>query len=42
MKRREDNSYDRKRQGQHKKQAQIWTDTDKTDKSVIPVIPCKI
>ena len=34
MKGREDNSDDRKRQGQHKRQAQIWTDTDKTNISV--------
>ena len=34
MKRREYNRDDRKRQGQHKRQANIWTDTDKTNKSV--------
>ena len=34
MKGREDNTDDRKRQGQHKRQAQIWTDMDKTNKSV--------
>ena len=34
MKGREDNIDDRERQGQHKRQAQIWTDTDNTDKSV--------
>ena len=34
MKRREDNTDDRTRQGQHKRQAQIWSDTDETDKSV--------
>ena len=27
---REDNTDNRKRRGQHKTQAQIWTDTDKT------------
>ena len=32
MKRRKDN--ERRRQGQHKGQAQTWTDKDKTDKSV--------
>ena len=30
MKGREDNTDDRKRRGQHKRQAQIWTDMDKT------------
>ena len=30
MKGREDNTDDRKRRGQHKRQAQLWTDTDKT------------
>ena len=34
MKGREDNTDDRKRQGQHKRQVQIWTDTDETDTSV--------
>ena len=34
MKKSEDNTDDRKRQGQHKRQAQIWTDMDKTNKSV--------
>ena len=28
----EDNTDDRKRQGQHKRQTQIWTDMDKTNK----------
>ena len=31
---RKNNTDDMKRQGQHKRQAQIWTDMDKTDKSV--------
>ena len=30
MKARENNKDDRKRRGQHKIQAQIWTDTEKT------------
>ena len=34
MKGRGDTTDDMKRQGQHERQAQIWTDTDKTDKSV--------
>ena len=34
MKGREENTDDSKRQGQHKRQAQIWKDTDKTNKSV--------
>ena len=34
MKGGEDNTDDRKRQGHHKRQAQRWTDMDKTDKSV--------
>ena len=34
MKERENNTDDRKRKGQHKRQAQIWTDMDKTDKRV--------
>ena len=34
MKRREDNTDDMKRQGQHKRQAQIWTYMDKTNTSV--------
>ena len=34
MKGMEDNKDDRKRQGHHKRQAQIWTDIDKTNKSV--------
>ena len=34
MKGREDNTDDRKRQGQHQTQAQIWTDMDKTNNRV--------
>ena len=34
MKRREDITDGRKKQGKHKRQAQIWTDTDKTYKIV--------
>ena len=34
MKGREDNTDDNKRQGKHKRQVQIWTDTDKTDKGL--------
>ena len=34
MKGKEHNTHDRKRQGQHKRQAQTWTNKDKTDKSV--------
>ena len=34
LKGREDNTNDRKKQGQHKRRAQIWTDMDKTDKRV--------
>ena len=34
MKGREYNTDDRKKQGQHKRRAQIWTDKDNTDKSV--------
>ena len=30
MKGKKDNTDERKRQGQHKRQAQIWTDTEKT------------
>ena len=33
MKGREDNTDGRKRQGQHKRQAQTWTDMYKTDRS---------
>ena len=35
MKGREDNTDDRKRQGQHRGQAQLWTDTDKTKNGTI-------
>ena len=34
MKGREDNTYDRKRQGQYKRQAQTWTDMDERNKNV--------
>ena len=34
MKGREDNTDDMERQGQHKRQAQIWTDMVETNKSV--------
>ena len=34
MKGRADNTDDRKRQGQHISQEQIWTDMDKTNKRV--------
>ena len=34
MKGREDNTDDRERQGQHNRQAQIWTDMVQTNKSV--------
>ena len=34
MKGREENTDDRERLGQHKRQAQLWTVKDKTDRSV--------
>ena len=37
----EDNTDERKRQGQHKRQPQIWTDMEKTNKSV-RIAPAKL
>ena len=44
MKGREENTDDRKRRGKQKRQAQIWTDLDKTNKSVCiaPAIVLKL